>query len=238
MNGQTFPVQSFQHELGAKGLHPCRWEGSWVLWGPCWAGSCEMYGPSLGAYILSRLTPSVSSNGWSRGHWELALWRPTRATSLVPHPQHSNHRRGRCLPLQPGETGRHSVFCPPQSQRSPTWMQKPPPSQLPEVPGSNPSSSGKHPSSWAGLGCGLQRGKISIQGSGPPEHFPSWYCLSFCTAALLKQETDKATILAHPSSSLLLSGTIGGAPKPLRPPGLSSGAPPTGGHPNRPFSSY
>lgn len=127
---------------------------------------------------------------------------------------------------------------PPQSWRSPTWMQKPSLSQLPEVPGSNPSSSGKHPSSWAGLGCGLQRGKISIHGSGPPEHFPSWYCLSFCTAALLKQETDKATALAHPSSSLLLSGTIGGAPKPLRPPGPSSGAPPTGGHPNRPFSSY
>ena len=93
---------------------------------------------------------------------------------------------------------------PPQSRRSPTWMQKPPPSQLPEVPGSNPSSSGKHPSSWAGLGCGLQRGKISIHGLGPPERFPSWYCLSFCTAALLKQETQSHNTCSPQFLSLAL----------------------------------
>lgn len=112
MNGQTFLVQSSQHELGAKGLHPCRWEGSWVLWGPCGAGSCEMNGPSPGACILSRLTPGSShltdgaedTGSWANtGHFPgsppPALKPPDRTVSppsargnwqtqrLLPHPR-------------------------------------------------------------------------------------------------------------------------------------------------------
>ena len=92
MNGQTFPVQSSQHELGAKGLHPRRWEGSWVLWGPCWAGSCETYGPSLGACILSRLTPGSShlmggaedTGSWPSGDQHGPLpWFPTPSTQTT-----------------------------------------------------------------------------------------------------------------------------------------------------------
>lgn len=141
-------------------------------------------------------------------------------------------------PFSPGNLARQVSSAPPQGRRAPTWTQQPPPPQLPGVPGSNPSSSRKHPTAWADLRSGLGRGQLSVRGTGPPLHFPSRSCLSFCTAALLKQETDKATVRAHPSSSLLLSGMIGGAPEPLRPPGLRSGAPPTSGHPRHPFSRY
>lgn len=92
MNGQTFLVQSSQHELGAKGLHPCRWEGSWVLWGPCGAGSCEMNGPSPGACIPSRLTLGSShltdgaedTGSWASGDQHGPLpWFPTPSTQTT-----------------------------------------------------------------------------------------------------------------------------------------------------------
>lgn len=196
-----------------------------------------MYGPSLGACILSCLTPGSShlmggaedTGSWPSGDQHGPLpWFPTPSTQTTGEDGVS--------PFNPGKLADTASSAPPQSQRSPTWMQKPPPSQLPEVPGSNPSSSGKHPSSWAGLGCGLQRGKISIQGSGPPEHFPSWYSF-FLHSSLAETGNRQSHNTCSPRFLSLALWHDRRGPKPLRPPGPSSGAPPTGGHPNRPFSS-
>lgn len=92
MNGQTFLVQSSQHELGAKGLHPRRWEGSWVLRGPSGEGSCKVYGPFLGAYNLRCLTPGSShpmdgaedTGSWASGDQHGTLpWFPTSNTQTT-----------------------------------------------------------------------------------------------------------------------------------------------------------
>lgn len=136
------------------------------------------------------------------------LWKSTRVLSWLPN-THTTPSAPVSPPSARGSSDDAGSSVPPQHRRTPTGTQKNPPFQLPRVSGSNPSGSEKPSSFWADLGSGLRWGKTAAESSASsqsmaldPLSISLLGTVSFCTEALLQQEADKATMLAHPSSSL------------------------------------